>query len=147
MEITFNYEIRHESNVKWNTDEDSNEESSDNDGSWFSKLFGGRMLSNETSFDDVEWTNSSGSILEQLENVIVTSIWDAVLKDPDMTFDNSTGGCAGLVASEEDETLATDDVNSEFQPPTFETKLLGLSEYPADAINPDGEPGLFRSDR
>lgn len=129
--------------MKWDTNEIEDDETSDSNGGWFSKLFGGRMLSNETSVAEVEWTNGSGSILEQLENVMVTSVWDAVLSDPDMTFVNGTNECVGLVVSEEDESLLTDDANTDFQASTFETTLLGLSVYPADEVNPDGKSGLI----
>jgi hypothetical protein len=140
VEITFNYEIKHWSNVKWdsNADGSQNEESSDSDGGWFSKLFGGRMLSNESN---VEWTNSSGTILEDLEIVMATSIWDTMLNDPNMTFTNNNGTkeCAGLVVSEEEETVTNDDVNTDFQTDNSATNLLGLTIYPADVVNPDGE--------
>jgi hypothetical protein len=139
VEITFNYEIKHWSNVKWDSnagDGSENEVTSDSDGGWFSKLFGGRMLSNESN---VEWTNSTGTILEELENVMVTSIWDTVLNDPNMSFNNDTKECAGLVVSEEDETDTNDDVNADFQAENSETKLLGLTIYPSDVVNPDGE--------
>jgi len=124
--------------VKWDSnagDGSENEVTSDSDGGWFSKLFGGRMLSNESN---VEWTNSTGTILEELENVMVTSIWDTVLNDPNMSFNNDTKECAGLVVSEEDETDTNDDVNADFQAENSETKLLGLTIYPSDVVNPDG---------
>jgi hypothetical protein len=77
--------------------------------------------------------------LEELENVMVTSIWDTVLNDPNMSFNNNTKECAGLVVSEEDEAVTNDDVNADFQAENSGTKLLGLTIYPADVVNPDGE--------
>eukprot|EP00956_Cyclotella_meneghiniana_P012241 scaffold17413_cov55-Cyclotella_meneghiniana.AAC.4 len=129
VEITFNYEIRHASDVHWDEGADSEE---DSDGGWFSKLFGGRMLNNKTE------GNETGTILEQLESDMVSTIWNVVLNDSDMTF-NTDGECAGLFISEQNETLLTDDANAGFQAATEdETMLLGLSVYPADEVNPDG---------
>lgn len=137
--IEFDYEIRHWSNVQW--DEGANagvvsggtEEDSNSEGGWFSKLFGGRMVGNNT-----EVTN--GTLLEQLESTMVTTIWNIALEDTDMTWNNLTlsGECAGLVVSEEDETFVNDDANAEYVAPKFETKLLGLTVYPVDEVNPDG---------
>ena len=134
VEITFNYEIRHASDVHWDEGADSEE---DSDGGWFSKLFGGRMLNNKTE------GNETGTILEQLESDMVSTIWNVVLNDSDMTF-NTDGECAGLFISEQNETLLTDDANAGFQAATEdETMLLGLSVYPADEVNPDGEKRLL----
>lgn len=96
------------------------------------------MLSNESN---VEWTNSSGTILEDLEIVMATSIWDTMLNDPNMTFTNNNGTkeCAGLVVSEEEETVTNDDANTDFQTDNSGTNLLGLTIYPADVVNPDGK--------
>lgn len=140
VEITFNYEIRHWSNVNWDANNaDGNEVESDSDGGWFSKLFGGRMLESGNNSTDSESVNGTGSILEQLESVMVTSIWNTILNDPNMSFNNDTNDCAGLVVSEGDETTMTDDVNAEYQAPQYGTKLLGLSVYPADEVNSDGK--------
>ena len=137
VEIIFNYEIRHFSNIKWDrySDEsDGSEEESDSGGGWFSKLFGGRMLSSDT-----EAGNGTSTILEELESVMVASIWKTALQDPSMEFNSGTDECKGLVVSYENETFADDDVNFEFQAPTYETKLLGLTAYPADEVNIDGK--------
>ena len=85
-------------------------------------------------------TNATGTILEELESVMVASVWNTVLQDPSMEFNNGTDECKGLVVSYENETFANDDViNLEFQTPVDETKLLGLTAYPADEVNPDGK--------
>ena len=59
------------------------------------------------------------------------------LEDGNTTWDES-GECAGLTIGDEDEMHTNDDVNAECIAPKFQTKLLGLSVYPADEVNPDG---------
>ena len=133
--VEFDYEIRHWSNVNWVSGSDGSE-SEEEDGGWFSKLFDKFGGSDET--EEVQTAaNSTANILQDLETTMVTSIWDEVLKDGNMTWDEKE--CAGLVISDDDETMTNDDANAEFVAPKFETKLLGLSVYPADEVNPDGE--------
>ena len=142
VEITFNYEIRHFSNVQWDVNAAGSDiEDTDSEGGWFSKLFGGRMLTTARA----EVTGGTGDILEELEKVMVSSIWDELLSDPDMMFNNSTNECEGLVVSEVDEGSVNDAANTELIP-TSESRLLGLSVYPVDEVNPDGmwgRPGFL----
>jgi hypothetical protein len=56
-----------------------------------------------------------------------------------MTWNNSTGECAGLIISEDNETSTNDGAKSEYDTPKFDTKLLGLTVYPPDEINDDGK--------
>eukprot|EP00804_Cyclotella_cryptica_P003979 CCRYP_013888-RA/>CCRYP_013888-RA protein AED:0.21 eAED:0.21 QI:0/0/0.5/1/0/0.5/2/134/438 len=125
--VIFDYEIRHWSKFQWTTGTDGGDsnEDSDGNGGWFSKLFGGRMLGNDTTTESESFDSAAYS-LEQLESDMVTSIWNMVLSDPNMTWNNSTGECAGLIVSEENETFMNDDAKSEYNTPKSDTKLLGL---------------------
>ncbi|KAL7481229.1 hypothetical protein ACHAW6_006911 [Cyclotella cf. meneghiniana] len=136
--VTFDYEISHWSKFQWTTSTDgSDNKDSDSDGGWFSKLFGGRMLSNNNT-TNVQSINSTGTSLEQLESDMVTSIWNTLLSDPNMTWHNSTGECAGLIISDADDISMNGDEKSEYDEPKFDTKLLGLTSYPSDEVNYDG---------
>jgi hypothetical protein len=130
VEIIFDYEVRHWSNVQWDEASTSAGES-EREGGFISNLFGR------------SGNNSSEIILQDLENVMVTEIWKTLLKDDAMTWDSSGDECAGLIIESGDDVssgndaVGTDD-NAELTTPLLETKLLSLDVYPPDVVNTNG---------